>query len=382
MILHARVVAGEGGGPDKTVLNSPRTLRARGYDSVCMYLRSPGDSGFERIRQRALDCQADLVEIDDRGFWDASVVRRAAEACRRLGVDVWHGHDYKTNVLGLLVARRRPMRLVSTVHGWVHHTRVTPLYYAVDRWALRRYERVVCVSPDLVDRCGRAGVAQERLVLIENAIDTDRFRRRRAPHAAKQALGLPAEGLLIGAVGRLSPEKGFDRLIAVLGEMVDAGLPIQGVILGEGGERNALQRQIDAHGLRERVRLVGFQPDPAPWFEAMDAYALSSLREGLPNVVLEAMALGTPVVATRVAGVPRLIEHGESGLVVPPGDNAALREGLTRLVGDPALRERLAREGRRVVEARYSFAARMDKMAQVYKGLGVEPGPAAAPERE
>jgi glycosyltransferase involved in cell wall biosynthesis len=101
----------------------------------------------------------------------------------------------------------------------------------------------------------------------------------------------------------------------------------------------------------------------------MDVFALSSLREGLPNVVLEAMALETPVVATRVAGVPRLVHDGETGLLVEPGDLDQLAGALARLLADAALRARLARAGRRTVEAGYSFAARMDKVRALYDGL-------------
>ena len=126
VVLDARVLAGSGGGPDKTILNSPRHLGPAGYRMLCLYLRPPGDPGFEAIRRKAADKAAPLVEVDDRGPLDWRVVPRLAAVCRRERVAVWHGHDYKTNLLGLLLARLWPMRLVTTVHGWVHHTARTP----------------------------------------------------------------------------------------------------------------------------------------------------------------------------------------------------------------------------------------------------------------
>src|SRR5262249_28478527 len=151
-----------------------------------------------------------------------------------------HGHDYKTNLLGLLLRRFWPMRLLTTVHGWVHHTRRTPLYYAIDRRCLPRYERVLCVSDDLRRRCLACGVPPERCLLIENAIDTEEFRRRLTAREAKRDLGLSADGLLVGAVGRLSAEKGFDVLLRALARALAGGADLRLLLVGEGEERGRL----------------------------------------------------------------------------------------------------------------------------------------------
>ena len=138
-------------------------------------------------------------------------------------VAIWHGHDYKSNLVGLLLRPAWPMRLVTTVHGWVHKTRRTPLYYWVDRICLRYYEKVICVSDDLYQACRACGVPRRRCVLLENGIDTDDFRRRQTTHEAKAKLGLPPGRFLIGAVGRLSAEKGFDLLIRCVHRLIQRG---------------------------------------------------------------------------------------------------------------------------------------------------------------
>ena len=141
------------------------------------------------------------------------------------------------------------------------------------------------------------------------------------------------------------------------------------VIAGEGKERGALEQLVAHLNLQDRVRLLGFQSDLRPLYEAMDVFALSSRREGLPNVVLEAMALQTPVVSTRVAGVPRLIEKEKNGLLVDLNDQAALTAALERTIKHPELRAALAAAGRQTIEDRYSFAVRMQKVAAVYDEL-------------
>ncbi len=368
VVLESRVVQGSGGGPDKTILNSPRFLEPH-YRTLCAYMHPPGDPGFEQIRRKADAWRAPLISVPDRGPWDWHVVLQCLDICRRERVAIWHGHDYKSNALGLFVRRFWPMKLVTTVHGWVHHTRRTPLYYRVDRFCLPRYDQVICVSQDLYEECLAAKVPPEKCVLVDNAIDTVESRRRRAIASAKEKLGVAGNRLVVGAVGRLSPEKGFDLLIAAVDRLLHAGSDLELWIVGEGSERGNLQAQIDRLGRNDRIRLLGFRADVRDLYEAMDVFALSSLREGLPNVVLEALALEVPVVATRVAGVPRLVRDGHCGWLVPPGSVEALASALERLCSDAALRQRFAQAGRAAVEENFSFAARMQRIRAIYDSL-------------
>jgi glycosyltransferase involved in cell wall biosynthesis len=368
-VLETRVVKGAGGGPDKTILNTPRFLTAAGYRTLCAYMHPPGDPGLEPLRAKARRWQAPLISVPDRGPWDWRVVGQLLQLCRRERVAIWHGHDYKSNALGLLLRRFWPMWLVTTVHGWVHYTRRTPLYYWLDRQCLPRYERVICVSEDLHERCLASGVPAERCALVENAIDTAEFRRRLPAAEAKERVGVPEGRFLIGAVGRLSAEKGFDLLIRATDRLVREGLDVELLIVGEGDQQPALEALAAELGCAARVRLVGYRPDVKDLYQAMDVFALSSWREGLPNVLLEAMALEVPVVATRIAGIPRLIRDGDNGLLVEPGDVEGLGRALLGLLRSADLRGRLGEAGRRTIEAGYSFEARMEKIRTLYDDL-------------
>ncbi len=369
VVFDTRVVNGVGGGPEKTILNSPRFLLPLGYRMLCGYMHPPGDPGFEQLRAKAEKWQAPLLSIPDRGPWDWRVLSQLLHICRRERVTIWHGHDYKSNALGLLLRWFWPMHLVTTVHGWVKETRRTPLYYGIDRFCLPHYESVLCVSEDLHERCLVCGVPPERCVLLENAIDTEEFARRLSVAEAKQQLGLPPERLLVGAVGRLSSEKGFDLLIRAVDQLLRNQYDLELVIIGEGDQQAALQALIAQLGRQERIRLLGYRSDLVDWYEALDVFALSSFREGLPNVLLEALALEVPVVATRVAGIPRLIHDGENGLLVEPGMAEDLTQALARLLADAELRQRLRQAGRVTIEKSYSFAVRMQKIRVLYDDL-------------
>ncbi len=264
VVLDARGIVGTGGGPDKTILNSSRLLEPMGYRNLCAFMHPPADPGFDVVRRRAESLNAPLISITDRGPWDWRVVTQLLAVCRREKVAIWHGHEYKSNALGLLLRRFWPMRLVTTVHGWVKHTRRTPLYYAIDRSCLRHYEVVISVSNDLHARCLDCGVPPERCILIENGIDTRQFARTRPPRDAKRNLGIPSDRLLIGAVGRLSEEKGFDLLIQATDRLLSSGIDVELNIAGEGDQRDRLSELIHALHREDRIRLVGFQPETIP----------------------------------------------------------------------------------------------------------------------
>lgn len=364
--MHARVVSGTGGGPEKTILNSPRFLEPLGYRSVCVYLRDPADPGFAAIENRAVASHAPLIAVDDFGFSDWRIVGRLREIVAEHQPAIWHGHDYKSNLLGLILRQHHPMRLVTTVHGWVQKTWKTPLYYSIDRQCLSRYDDVICVSQDLYDDCLRLKVPAQNLSLIDNAIALDDYELKLTRDDAKREVGASPEQQLVVAVGRLSREKGFDVLIQAIANLIDGGVNVGLAIAGDGKDRESLERLIANTGHSDRIRLLGFVSDPRILYRAADLYALSSRREGLPNVVLEAMTMGVPVVATQIAGMPKLVQHDVNGRLVPPDDLPALQASIGELLGDGDARHRISTSARFTVEERFSFRARMRKVADTY----------------
>lgn len=381
-VLHVRTVVGAGGGADKTTLKSAKYLDGTAYCARAAYLHAPADPGFAEIRRRAQAWGCPLIEIADRGALDPTVIFALARVCRRYGVRIWHAHEYKSNVLGVLLRPFLGLHLVSTVHGWVDFGPRLSLFYKLDRWALQRYDKVIAVSPDIHDACLAAGIRPDRLVLIHNAIEADAYRRQHVPAEASgrtaQSLGdlirpVPPGRRVVGAVGRLSAEKGFDLLIDAFADLCRHGLDLELWIAGEGQERQALERRAAQSGCRERIVFLGFYPDGRRLFECFDAFCLPSLREGLPNVVLEAMAMEVPMVATTAGGIGSVLRHDEDAVLVTPGSAAALENGLIRLLESDDLCRRLVHAARARVERNFDFRARMRKVVAVYDALLAAP---------
>ncbi|MBO5437065.1 MAG: glycosyltransferase family 4 protein [Thermoguttaceae bacterium] len=369
VVLETRVVTGEGGGPEKTIINTPRYMASYGYPTYCAYMHPPKDPGFDVILKRAENLGCPMLSIDDCGLLDRSVSAKLLEICREKQIGIWHGHDYKSNYLGLMLRKHHPMKLITTVHGWVRHTWKTPVYYLVDKWCLSRYDHVICVSHDLYEQCLRLGVKKERCSLIENAIDTMQYTRTLKVEEAKEKLGFPKDRFVVGACGRLSPEKNFAGLIRVTAELLEEGFPISLFIAGDGPIREALQKQIHSTGHADQIRLLGFRDDIMTFYQGLDLFVLNSLREGLPNVVLEAMAYEVPVLSTRVAGVPRLITNGYDGVLIDMKNEVELKIRLKTLLEDPDYRRMIGENGNFTIKRQYSFGVRMKKIRDIYDQL-------------
>ncbi len=368
-ILHLRVAAGTGGGPEKTILNSPKFIRQHGYDAQVAYLCPPDDPLGDSLKRRAQEFDCPLTVIPDRGLKDWRVFWEVLKLCRQEKIDVLQTHDYKSNFIGLLVRRFHRCRLATMLHGWTDMSGRMPLYKRIDQWCLPWYEALICVSEDLVEDCRKLKIPENKIHLVHNAIDTETFKRQLTTEQAKKSLGLSAERFLIGSVGRLSKEKCFSELIDTVVELQEEGKPIDLWIAGDGVERERLQRKIDELGCGAHVRLMGQIKDPSLLYQAMDLFVLNSIREGLPNVVLEAMAFETPIIATRIAGIPALIKQGVTGQVIEPSDKRSLRAAIENAVRDKATQANYVKNARKLVETEFSFNLRMQKIVAIYRRI-------------
>jgi len=380
-VLHTRVVTETGGGPDKTIFLSAPYMADTPYWLAAAYMHPPQDEGFEVVKARAKEIGCPMINVPDAGPLDRKVVRRLVNLCRRYNVKIWHGHDYKSNLLGLMLRPFYDLKLVTTVHGWVKHTSRTPLYYAVDRFSLPYYHHVICVSDDLLERCKKSGVPEGRLTHIPNAIDERTFSRSMPPAEAplRKEHGTPAGRLVIGAVGRLSPEKAFNNLIKAADALIKEGNDIEVWIAGDGDAKPDLEKLITHLKLQDRVKLLGFQSDLVALYQAMDLFVLSSLREGLPNVVLEAASMKVPIVSTKVAGVPKMLTDNVDGLLCECGDVADLTRAMRIALSDENKRRQMAEAARKLIEKDYSFANRMAKVRAIYDNVLAGDAPEAPP---
>jgi len=364
-VLELRSVAGTGGGPDKTLLSSARADDGDVSLTLC-YLCNVGDDSFQ-IGHAARQLGLDYVEVRERGPFDLSAWRAIRRLVRERHFDIVHGHEYKTDLLAYLLSKVEPIVPFATAHGWTGHSRMERLiYYPADKRLLARFPRVAAVSGEIKETLVRAGAKAQRIDVILNGIDADRFKRNPARRQeARAQYGLAPDDVVIGAVGRLEPQKRFDLLIEAVASLSSRIANLQLMIGGEGSLRPALEEQIGRLSVRDRVRLAG-HVDVIPFHHALDLFVQSSDYEGTPNVVLEAMAMETPVVATDVGGTSELAQHEAHALIVSAGRAEAIRDGIVAALSNPSALAARARAARARVETDLTFSKRIERLHRAY----------------
>jgi glycosyltransferase involved in cell wall biosynthesis len=266
---------------------------------------------------------------------------------RELKPDVMHSHGYRPDVVSGGVARSEGVATVSTAHGFTRGPWRNRLYEALDRRALRRFDAVTVVSRPLANELVRSGLSTDRVHVIPNAwssISTPLERDQ-----ARRELGLGLDDFVAGWVGRMTAEKGLDVFADAL--LLLADQPIVASIIGAGPGREREETRITAANPQPRVRWAGLVQEAGRYFKAFDVLVLSSRTEGVPMVVLEAMASRVPLVVTAVGGIPDVVSPNEARLV-PSEHPEALAEAIKSVLDDrngamrrvAAAAERLERE--------------------------------------
>lgn len=366
-VLELRSVRGTGGGPEKTILMGAAMADPRSVHVTVCYLRDRRDEVFA-IDDRAAHAQIDYVEVTERHSFDPGVWPQLRRLINERRIDVLHAHDYKTNLLALLLSHACGVAALSTVHGWTGHSaRERFCYYPTDKRVLARFPRLIAVSTDIARELVDHGAPPARITTVLNAIDHRHFTRDAARVAdARAALNLGPDDVVIGAVGRLEPQKRFDLLLDAFKQVHAHRRNTRLVIAGDGSLREALTAQRDALGLQDLCILTGHVTDVIPLHHAFDLFVQSSDYEGTPNAVLEAMAMETPIVATEAGGTAELVYDHEHGRIIPIGRVDRLIEGMHSALSDSATTRDMAKRARRRVESDLSFESRVRRVESIY----------------
>lgn len=370
------------GGPALHVTYLTRGLTERGYETTLV----AGDvgRGEESMAFVAEQAGVDVLRLPGLSR-DLSPVRdlvsawRLARIIRRLEPDILHTHTAKAGAIGraatLLAVSRRRRVVVHTFHGHVlrgYFGRAGALLFRMIEMVLARAtDRLVAVSPEVRDELVALGVAPRRKfsvirlgIELEPRVafdgDTAEVRRRHA---------IPASKFVVGWFGRITAVKRTDDLLTMLTGLRERGVDAMLLIVGDGDDRGRLEQRAHDLGIARSCLFLGYQEDVAPWYAVCDAVILTSAHEGTPVTIIEALAAGRPVVATRVGGIPDVVDEGETGFLVRQGDTHAMAERLEILARDPERRVAMGQEGRVRMLQRYAVERLVADVDALYREL-------------
>lgn len=291
---------------------------------------------------------------------------RLARVLRREKIDVVHAHNGTALFYGGLAAiLAGGKRLVFTAHD----RSVPQVPSRPVQWLLGRATTYAVAVSDLgrQDLLSVDSFHPERVVVVHNGADEADFAGRVTRDHARRALGLPEDAEIVGTVARLHPEKNVALLVRAFARVATERPAAFLVIAGDGPERAECERIAAERGVSDRCRFLGMRRDVAAVLTALDVFALSSEREGLPLAVLEAMGAELPVVSTEVGAVREVIADGESGWIVPPGSESALSEALVRVLRDPDRARAMGRRGGEIFRSAFTLERMASAYGRVYR---------------
>jgi glycosyltransferase involved in cell wall biosynthesis len=308
-----------------------------------------------------------VIEIPERGRWDLKIVPKLRRIVREFAPDILETHNVKSHFLVRATGLHREYPWIAWNHGYTSKDHFDRAYNQIDRWSLRGAYRLMTVCGPFATAIQHLGIPREKITVLHNFVDAYVRPTNDEVVRVRREMGVGDE-LVIVTVGRMSIEKGHANLLSAIALLKDRReLPKHRfVLVGDGPEEGNLRRQAAQLGIEDRLVWAGFQENVAPFYAMATIYALPSISEGSPNVILEAAEAGLPITATRAGGVPEILENDVTGLLVPKEYPPAFADAIQKLLLSEDLRARLASAARRQLETAHTIEAYRRDLTQFY----------------
>lgn len=366
-VLHV-VQSMETGGLENGIVNLVNHSNSDDFIVDILCLRAKGE-----LAERIHNPNSQLFFDGNPHHGKLTAIKKVYQHCKSHNYDIIHSHGYATMLAAYIGGSlARCPAIINGEHG--------TLYYAsrkerlVQRFLFNRMRLNLSVSSVLKNKiCDLFAVSKEKFTTIINGVDTDKFQPSNSVDTSinilANELDLNSEHIVIGSVGRLVEVKNYPSLIKAMAIVRDRYPNTKLFLAGEGPERNKLEPLISELALEQNVTLLGRRDDVPALMKLYDIFVLPSFSEGLSNTLLEAMASGTPVVASRVGGNGEIVAEGISGYLYPSDDSQALSEVLVNLVADECKRTQMGRQARQHIEDNFSIASMVANYEATYLQL-------------
>jgi len=355
------------GGAEKMVVSLASHLNREIYNPIVCCLNYKGRLAY-KLEEEGIS----VIELGKRPRFDLSIIPKFIKVMRNNNSDIVHTHLWTSDFWGRLAAKLAGVpTIISTVHNvdsWK-----PKMFLVVDRILSYFTDKIIAVS-DTVKYfyINNAKISAGKIKTIYNGIEVEKFSIEVDKNNKRQELGLDPHNKIIAVIGRLVEQKGHIYFLEYCRKLLDKYSDIQGLIVGDGPLRRKLEERSKILGISNRVIFAGIRNDIAEILKVIDILVVPSLYEGLPTIILEAMAAGIPVVATDVGGNSELLINGETGFIVPSKDSSALADSIEKLLKSDALAKRMGSMGRRRAIVYFSLDKMVRETEELYEGLNRE----------
>lgn len=326
----------------------------------------------KELARKLREIPIEITVIDESKYGFREIVAQASQALQGKSIDILHSHRYKENILAAMLKKRLGIKYaVQTVHGASEpmsgiRKAKARLYEMINRYYSRRYfDKIIAVSGDLENQL-KTKYQPGRLINIHNSVNHTNLKITKERAELLREFNIESDSIVIGTAGRMVPIKGYEIFLE-MAKLIAAESPkARFLLVGNGPLLNDLKRRASTLGLTNQVIFPGFRTDIPDILNALDIFVISSHHEGIPMIVLEAMALNLAVVSTAVGGIKEIIEPGTSGLLAEPSSPKALAEKCLQIINDPALRRRLQAAAGKRIENEFSASIQKQRLIELY----------------
>lgn len=369
-ILHLRA-SNFYGGPERQLHMHAALARSSDFElTVSSFTEKGRDPEF--IRKIAHDdIQTHSFQV--RNPYDPRSVGLVRSYLKENKIDILCTHDYRTQVIGFLATRAIKVKWMAFSRGWTKENLKIRAYNLLDKIILRFADHIAVVSNSQKRKLKRLLIPGKMISVVHNAIDPDKFKDLKRIDLRKR-FGLPPGSMICISAGRFSPEKGQVYTVKSAIKAIEQNNMLRFILYGDGIEWAMIKRVIVNSGYDDKILCPGFEKDFMGCLKGADILINSSLSEGLPNIVLEAMSLKIPVVATAVGGVPEMISDGINGYLVPPRDTDSLARKILLMASDNKKAREFAENARERIKSEFTFQNQYQKLTSLYLELLSESG--------
>jgi glycosyltransferase involved in cell wall biosynthesis len=356
------------GGPGKGLMDFCQAAPDYGCDPVLVGF-TVGKEETSPFLEEAKKRRIQTLSIKHHFRFDPTLLSQFSSLLKLNKVDILQTHGHKSNFLAFILRRFINVPWISFIHGWTDEDWKIRAYNRLDKFLLKFPDRLVAVSKEMASKLYALKIPQEKIRVIHNAVFENGIPKLNPPLEVRKEFGIPAENKLLGVIGRLSPEKGQIFFLQAFSKLVENYPKVSALIVGEGPDEKKLKEYCSSEKLDSKVVFTGYQKDITSIYKSLDLVILPSLSEGMPNVALEGMLFGKPVIGTKAGGIPEVVIDQKTGILVPAADPDSLSRAILELLNDENKMRTFSGNSRKYVLENFSLGKRVKSIVELYQEL-------------